>query len=266
MKKLASLALAVLMIAALCISASAADLKAAKGTPVIDGVMDDAYKAATEIKIVNELNGTNGKTKGTAYTLWDDKNIYVFFDVIDPKIEDNKTAEYWNGDSVEFFINLSGEAAGDITTINAAQYTAPSLYRDSDTVWQGRGGHWDANHDAATFKTVKTDAGYAVEMQIPFGANYTAKEGAKITVAYHINSDETGDTARDEEIFAGDASAQSQAWNIVDSYDPMVLSADVYVEPTEDAPAADNTADAGIVVAAVVMACAAAVVLSKKSK
>ena len=160
----------------------------------------------------------------------------------------------------------SVSASGDITTINAAQYTAPSLYRASDTVWQGRGGHWDANHDAATFKTVKTDAGYAIEMQIPFGANYTAKEGAKITVAYHINSDETGDTARDEEIFAGDASAQSQAWSAVDSYDPMILSADVYVEPTEDAPAADNTADAGIVVAAVVMACAAAVVLSKKSK
>ena len=107
MKKFGSFALAALLVAALSVSASAANsFEAATGTPTIDGKMDDAYKAAPEIAINVKTSG-DGKTSGTARVLWDSNNIYAFFDITDPVLSNGFGKYHYESDSVEFFINLT---------------------------------------------------------------------------------------------------------------------------------------------------------------
>mgnify|MGYP004625448665 CR=1 FL=1 len=261
MKKFGSFALAALMVTALSISASAANsFEAATGTPTIDGKMDDAYKAAPEIAINVKTSG-DGKTSGTARVLWDSSNIYVFFDVTDPVLSTEYGKYHYDSDSVEFFISLADEK-GDITKINAGQYTAQADFPGAKTDWAGRGMHQEANKDKATFKSLKTDKGYTVEMQIPFGSDYTPKAGAKIDVAFHINSDEDGKAGREGEYFAGQD--QTQAWSKSDNYDTLTLTDKKYEAPKKDTAAA--TADMGIVAALAALASTGAAYISLKKR
>ncbi len=279
MKKVASLALAALMTATLAASVNAANtFEAATGTPTIDGKMDDAYKAATAVKIANTASATaDKKTSGTAYTLWDNNNIYVFFDIVDPLVSTKTHSKYvadagtymYESDSVEFFLNLSGQATGDVTVVNAAQYTAPAPGLGiTANLWSGRGKQWDACKAKSTYATVKTDKGYAVEMQIAWGADFTPKADAEIGVVYHINSDENTTEGRDAEYFAGDAEAQGQAWSKVDSYDTLKLTSKKYEapKPAETTKEAAKTADMGVISAVAALAASGAAVLSLKKR
>lgn len=262
MKKFSTIALAALMVTALTFPTSAANsFEAATGTPTIDGKMDDAYKAAPEIAI-NVMTSGDGKTSGTARVLWDSNNIYVFFDITDPVFSTEESANYYESDSVEFFLNLT-DKKDDVTKINAGQYTAEGPIEGAKFGWQGRGMHWDANKDKATYKSVKTDKGYAVEMQIPFGADYTPKAGAQIGVAFHINSDEDGKSGREGEYFAGQD--QSQAWSKTDSYDTLTLTDKKYEAPKKDDKAA-ATADMGIVAGLAALASSGAAFISLKKR
>lgn len=260
MKKFGSFALAALLVAALSVSASAANsFEAATGTPTIDGKMDDAYKAAPEIAINVKTSG-DGKTSGVARVLWDSNNIYAFFDITDPVLSTGYGKYHYESDSVEFFINLT-DKKDDITKINAGQYTAQAEFPGAKTDWAGRGMHWDANKDKATFKTVKTDKGYTVEMQIPFGSDYTPKAGAQIGTAFHINSDEDGKPGREGEYFAGQN--QTDAWSKTDNFDTLTLTDKKY-QPKKDTAAA--TADMGIIAAAASLAASGAAYISLKKR
>lgn len=262
MKKFGSFALAALLVAALSTSATAAStFEAATGTPTIDGKMDDAYKAAQEIAINIKTSG-DGKTSGTARCLWDSKNIYVFFDITDPIISEKANqSEYYKTDSVEFFIDLSG-TPGDITKINAGQWTAQAPISDAKGDWQGRGQHRDTNVKNGTYKSVKTDNGYAVEMQIPWGDKYTPKADAEIKVAFHINSDEDGKDGREGEYFAG--TDQGNAWSESSKYDTLVLTSKKYEAPKKETAA--QTADMGIIAAAASLAASGAAYISLKKR
>ena len=262
MKKFSTLALAALLVTALSVSASAANsFEAATGTPTIDGKMDDAYKAAPEIAINVKTSG-DGKTSGTARVLWDSNNIYVFFDVTDPVLSTEVSKNMYESDSVEFFINLAG-SNGKVADINAGQYTAQAPIEGATFEWAGLGKHQTANKAKATYKSVKTDKGYAVEMQIPWGSDYTPKADAKIGVAFHINSDEDGKSGREGEYFAGQD--QTQAWSTTDNYDTLTLTSKKYEAPKKDTPAA-ATADMGIVAALAALASSGAAYISLKKR
>ena len=261
MKKFGSFALAALMVTALSISASAANsFEAATGTPTIDGKMDDAYKAAPEIAINVKTSG-DGKTSGTARVLWDSNNLYVFFDITDPVLSTEVSKNMYESDSVEFFINLAG-SNGKVAEINAGQYTAQAPIEGATFEWAGLGKHQTANKDKATYKSVKTDKGYAVEMSIPFGSDYTPKAGAQIGVAFHINSDEDGKSGREGEYFAGQD--QTEAWSKTDNYDTLTLTDKKYEAPKNDTAAA--TADMGIVAALAALASSGAAYISLKKR
>ena len=134
MKKLFALILSVcllLSVLALAVSAEeetvnfdAITMYAAKGTPeAIDGVMDEIYKKAPEIKVEGVVpQGSNKPTRErvTLRILWDENYLYTFFDITDPYItpeehEKQWTKDYtdlnafWNGDGVNVLINTSGK-------------------------------------------------------------------------------------------------------------------------------------------------------------
>jgi len=264
MRRIGSIALAALLIAAMGTTATAAQktYKAASGTPTIDGKIDDAYKAAEVIDINVHTSGAK-TTTGKAQILWDANNIYVLFDVTDPAISEKPSSTMYESDSVEWFLDLTGKTNADITKVNAGQYTAPAPVPGQDmTAWAGRGGHWDKNVKASKYSSILTDKGYAVEMQIPWGADYTPKANAEILTAFHINSDEDGTNGKREgEIFGNEG--QSKAWSESLAYDKLVLTDAVYKPPVKEAA---KTADAGIIAALAALASSGAAALSLKKR
>lgn len=135
MKKVLTLILSVCMIlSVIAVAVSAEDgatvnfeaitMYAAKGTPeAIDGVMDEVYKKAPEIKVEGAVPTNNGKvtrTKVRMRILWDEEFLYTFFDITDnyitPEEHEKQWTEnytdlngFWNGDNVNVLINTSGK-------------------------------------------------------------------------------------------------------------------------------------------------------------
>jgi len=269
MRRIGSIALAALLIAAMGTTATAAQktFKAGSGTPTIDGKIDDAYKAAEAIAI-NVITSGDKKTTATAYCLWDANNLYVLFDVTDPLISPAPNAKLdsnymYYADSVEFFLDLTGLTGNkDITKVDAGQYTAQAAIPGADfSIWNGRGGHQVDNKANAKYTSVKTDKGYITEMSIPWGAKYTPKANAEILAAFHINSDEDGKDGREGEIFANEG--QGSAYQDSTCYDKLVLTDAVYKAPVKEAA---KTADAGIIAALAALASTGAAALSLKKR
>ncbi len=76
---------------------------AAKGTPVIDGTIDDIWNNAEKLPI-NQTKTAWEIANGTAQALWDDKNLYVLIKVND-SILDKSSANPWEQDSAEAFVD-----------------------------------------------------------------------------------------------------------------------------------------------------------------
>ncbi len=278
MKKFVAPALAALMLGALAISAAAEgpDMEAAYGTPIVDGKKDNVYVCAPVDINIDEVSGavaTEGAT-GIGYMAWDEEYLYFYLEVKDQYITPtDEVTSIWSNDSAEFYINLSGEE-GPIADINAAQYT----YGPNFTQFAGGGLHRELNLENLQVAYDYFDhdgGGWIVEVGIPFGDDYKAKEGAVIPACIGINDEADGDgSTREYHVFTG--TDQGAAWSeATSSWNNLTLTGKIYEEPVEaapeaDAPAADTgtaapeTADAGIVAAAAMMAIAAGVVLTKK--
>ncbi|MBO9600038.1 MAG: endo-1,4-beta-xylanase [Cohnella sp.] len=86
---------------------------AAKGTPTIDGTMDDVWNTTSSIAIdVVQPNNTKEGTimpAASARMLWDDENLYVFAQVAKDPSEplDKGNANPWEHDSVEVVVDLT---------------------------------------------------------------------------------------------------------------------------------------------------------------
>ena len=82
-------------------------LNAVKGTPVIDGTVDEIWNQAKEEPVRVMTMAWQGAT-GTVKTLWDEKNIYVLVRVKDKTLNtDNKNA--YEQDSVELFLDENND-------------------------------------------------------------------------------------------------------------------------------------------------------------
>ncbi len=262
MKKLSSIALAALMAATLGVSAAAASYDVPTGTAKVDGEKDKFYIGDGIAINLGESDWKEVDAKamatGTVWTLWDEDNLYCFFDIKDPAFlgVDKVTTNDYRYETIEAYVNFSGEE-GAIADINAAQYTwGPGL-----TEFVGGGKHRADNMaDAQTAYTI-TDDGYTVELAIPFGKDFKAEAGAEFTAVFSINDDTDGvELTREQHMFS--APNTGSAWSTADSaWDTMVLTEDTYVEPA--APTADA---ASLAVAALAASAAAAVVVSKKRK
>ncbi|GAB3155096.1 endo-1,4-beta-xylanase [Microbispora hainanensis] len=76
---------------------------APKGRPVVDGVVDPAWKAAPEIRTATWIQGTSGAT-ARARALWNGDTLYLLAQVADPTLSE-QSANPWEQDSVEFFVD-----------------------------------------------------------------------------------------------------------------------------------------------------------------
>lgn len=264
MKKHGSLALAALLVAALSVSASAASTSsAAQGTATIDGKKDDIYVCDPLILNTDENGGASQGATGKVWTAWDASNLYVYAEITDAavtKAEDVTTQ--WSNDSIEVYINLSGEE-GAINDINAAQITIGPSFENI----QGGGLYKSEHEDEIKYTYTYTDYGYTVEMALPF-ADFGAKVGATLGFSVGIN-DDADDDSSSREYHTFDGEGLGSAWQTADSaWGTLTLTDKVYTAPVAE----DNnggsaaTADAGIIAAVASLAASGAAVLSLKKR
>ncbi|HBF14762.1 MAG TPA: hypothetical protein DDW30_03595 [Clostridiales bacterium] len=151
MKKVLTLILSVCMLFSVLAVAVLADdvptfepdtFYAAKGTATIDGEMDDAYLKAPVIKIEGGVaRDSKRKTREevSLRVLWDENNLYLFFDITDPYITPAEHEKQWTqdytalyqfylGDSIGVYLNTSGQQHMDYRSepgvVGCAMYNA----------------------------------------------------------------------------------------------------------------------------------------------
>ena len=157
---------------------------ATKGTPTIDGKIDDVWADSDYTYINNFSLGTSGAT-GTAQMLWDKDNIYVLVNVKDPVLSKASSNSY-EQDSVEVFLDENNNKS---TSYEADDIQCRVNFEGEKTVTDG------LSADRFNSAVSRTDEGYIVEFAIPstmggFSANQI------VGFDLQINDDGTGDGKR----------------------------------------------------------------------
>jgi len=156
-------------------------INAVKGTPVIDGTVDEIWNQAKEEPVRVMTMAWQGAT-GTVKTLWDEKNIYVLVHVKDKILNtDNKNA--YEQDSVELFLDENNDKS--------------YYYQEDDGQFRvscknmvtfGSNGKRDGFESSVKV----TEEGYLVEARIPLTT--TAEKGKVMGFDVQINdSNERGE-------------------------------------------------------------------------
>ncbi len=166
----------------------------------IDGKTDEAAwkKSATTGKLRDVQTGAPNKkfpVNGAARLLWDDKNLYVAFDVQDTNVvggfkKTEKDPHLWTRDTVELMIDPDGD--GDNKDYYEIQINPQNLVFDSqfDSYNQPKKGpkgpfghqNWSAKLKSAVVingtldKPDDKDTGYVVEAAIPWTSFSKAKQ------------------------------------------------------------------------------------------
>lgn len=173
MKKFLSALLALTCVAAMSVSVSAVGetYTAQKGTPVIDGTVDDVWANAEKVQLTH-LKAGDLKSEGvipeglsvSASMLWDESAFYFLFDIHDDDFAFDSEAGDWKNDSVYLYIDelstgggtwLEGQSqnaiipAKDLTLV-PRKGTAPSEYQ---VAWSFP----EENHCIIEFKYVPAD-------------------------------------------------------------------------------------------------------------
>lgn len=251
MKKLFSLAIAVVLLAVMTVNISAADIqfKAAKGTAVIDCQKDDAYLAADEVPIA--FGATADSATGKLWAIWDDTALYFYGEITDatPSSAKHASDSVWERDSLEVYVDFTNaHEDSDILTINAGQYTAGLPYTNGE-FWGGYGLHQSTYKDQCSFKTKLTDGGWIVEMKIVYGSDFKPAVGAVIGFTAAVNDDSDDADGRETQVMVSEG--QTNAWSTTGAwYDRLVFSDAVYAPPPPETEAAAPTDDAAPAVTA----------------
>lgn len=151
----------------------------------LDGELDDWAGVPT-------VSVPFGATEGPAMTFGataDADNLYMFGDVLDDNIISGEhDVNYWNEDSIEFYINATGDFLLTGYTDGVVQMTFPPINATSDEpIISGVRG----SEAGATFEMVITETGYRVEVAVPLRNDIwtiSPAHGGVIGFQVHVNS------------------------------------------------------------------------------
>ncbi|MFJ2033326.1 endo-1,4-beta-xylanase [Streptosporangium sp. NPDC087985] len=156
---------------------------AAKGTPVIDGIVDAVWAKAPEIRTGTWIQGSAGAT-ARVRALWDAGRLHVLAQVSDPRLSE-ESPNAWEQDSVEIFVDPdNGKTKG--------YDDDDGQYRISFTGRQSIGGTFDAFAIKDNLKSAarKVPGGYVVEATIKL-PTVTLAKGVLLGFDIQVN-DATG--------------------------------------------------------------------------
>jgi len=155
--------------------------KAAHGTPVIDGKIDDVWKTAQVLKVNRDVEIENSLDEGQKMSmasvrcLWDDGHLYCLFEVKDDKISTESFDDHAQ-DSIEIFVDANNSKAGTYDD-DDAQYRTSA--KGTETVGS------TSDSDNYTSKVTKVDGGYIVEACIKM----KTEAGKTIGFEAQVNND-----------------------------------------------------------------------------
>jgi len=192
MKRLALVVLTVILTIS-CFSgtvfAAAKSTEAIKGTPKIDGTIDSIWKNAKSVKTAVWTSDEGPWATGKFSTMWDENYFYVLAQVSDKLLSD-KSANPWEKDSVDLYLDELNEKIATGMDGNDGQYRV-----DIKNATSGNG-----QYDASTLKSAvkEVTGGYVVELAIPWkGLKGTVKAGLTVGFDAQVNDDATGTGIRD---------------------------------------------------------------------
>ncbi|HEY3354115.1 MAG TPA: carbohydrate-binding family 9-like protein [Polyangia bacterium] len=154
--------------------------KVAAGAVKLDGKLDEqAWKDAPSTGLfVNTINGSPAPQQTEAKLLWDEKNLYVGFEVKDTDIWGtfkNRDDELWKEEAVELFIDWSGTGKNYVEIqVNPRGTIFDSFLTEYRKHWQ-QTKQYDYDSGVVAKVTVDgtldnrkdTDKGWVVELAIP---------------------------------------------------------------------------------------------------
>lgn len=170
---------------------------AVKGTPVIDGEMEEIWNNAPELFTDVWVEGSQG-AQATARVLWDDGYLYVFAKVRDTLLS-KSSANPWEQDSLEIFVDQNHGQTGSYEP-DDGQYR---VNFDNEQSYNGM-----ASADNFVTATKVIEGGYVVEAALQLDPTWI-KGGAKIGFDVQVNNDEDGDGVRDSVAIWSDPTGQS---------------------------------------------------------
>jgi endo-1,4-beta-xylanase len=171
------------------VEASGAEATAIKGTPSVDGEVDDLWADVPEAKvdkIVTSESTVSEKEMATATVklLWDDEHLYALWHVKDSKLAGDGSGPHEN-DSIELFVDELNQKAGDYQEDDAQ-------YRVS---FDGKLSGGDTfSEDKVKAIAKKTDDGYLVEMSVKL-SHAKREAGTRLGLELQVN-DNTGNGTR----------------------------------------------------------------------
>jgi hypothetical protein len=153
----------------------------ADGEITIDGDLTEAsWQAAPRTQaFVNTVDGSNADIRASARVLWDDRNMYVAFEVADRFVSNTITerdGHLWEQDAVEIMLDPDGDEANyfeiQVSPTNVVFDTRYDTRRQpqpfGDVAWNSR--LTAAVHVRGTANDEAADQGYIAEIAIPWQA------------------------------------------------------------------------------------------------
>ena len=168
---------------------------AAKGTPIIDGTIDDIWNTTTPIDInVTQAGNTKADTHmpaATARMLWDNGNLYVLAQVAKDPSEplDKGNSNPWEQDSVEVVVDLTNGLSAMYTNASGHYRVRYDGFATVDAGMTDNQGVTTNMTSATTFD--ETTNSYTVEMQIPF-IQITPEIGTQVGFDVQVNDAKEG--------------------------------------------------------------------------
>lgn len=247
-------------------------VKIAKGTPVIDGTMDDCYTVSDKITTPYPNAGVEGTSFATfeGYAVYDSEAFYLWGHVSDPTLSANEHEDGWNGDSIEIFFNYDledGTGAAeedDVYTDGVAQFRLKPLPLDGTPVITVGGGTTGASYASELGEDaeknpqnyyIKADAdnkGYVIECKFPFpsGKKNAGRADNKIGFSVQVNDAQDGSPTENAErtgtVHFQDGDQFEQCWQYAGAFGRAIFTDAEYKapEPETEAPVADVVPEA----------------------
>lgn len=250
-------------------------VKVAKGTAVIDGNMDDCYKASGKITTPYPNDAVEGTNFATfeGYAVYDADAFYLWGHVSDPTLSANSGdggGSGWNGDSIEIFFNYNlddGVGATDETDTygdtGCMQFRIIPLPIE-DLLDNSFGGKYENSSGHGLDDEVTEDVGknpknylctvdadkkgYTIECRFPLPSAKKASVKPNYAIGFSIQVNDaqdgtpTEDARRTGTIHFQDGEQMEQCWQYAGAMGRAIFTDDAYAAP--DAPSTSTDAPA----------------------
>lgn len=188
---------------------------AVKGTPEIDGEVDDSWKTTPRVSVSKPIPGLlliDEEEMATAKVrlMWDEENVYALWQVTDSELSASGS-DPWTQDSVELFLD---ENIGRTFSYESddAQYRV-----NFEGLISGQGPGYEESRVTAIAKKSKT--GYVVEMAVRVH-DLKLTKGMKLGIEFQVNDDHG---SGDREALAKWNHTEDDSWDDTSNFGTLLL-------------------------------------------